>query len=375
MRYDRVGIITQEIMDAVNKAPTIGERDKYVSEALENMFGSYDWQKSFKMPQLLIFDGQIFPALLEYIHNWLRTKCLDIENVYLVTTHHRGIHKYWKRWCQTFQCKSFEVRECLITDTTNENCQWHQEGDITIPPIDFFKENKEITNSFSYYGGGWANDERDYLALKMLEFADTAEIDYLANFSSKENILAYTENINYFKNQADVDYISDTYDNYVSADGKLLLERKFFGEASQYEKLDYSGAQWEADRHCFASIVRETNNSTLHYSCLTEKTLRVFMHHSVVIPLGFDAVAEIENIGFWMPHDIIDYSYQSEPLFIDRVEGALNVMRNLMEKYTFSQLQEYHLKNIEKFQYNADLVNYHFKIGKRNPITTRRNII
>lgn len=374
MKYDLVGIIHNEIMDAINEAPTIGERNEYVSKTLEKILGDYDWGKSFSKRQVLVFDAQIFPALLEYIHNWLRTKCLDIENIYIVTTHHRGINKYWRRWCELFQCRSFQIKELLITNTVNEKCQWHQDY-ASLPSLDFFRENKEITNSFSYYGGGWRNDERDYLVLKMLEFADTAEIDYLAKFSDKENILAYTENITYFKNQPEIDYISEMYDRYVGPDGKLSLPKKFDGVSTQYEKIDYSGTQWKTDKHCFASIVRETNNSTLHYSCLTEKTLRVFLHHSVVIPLGFDAVVELENLGFWMPHDIIDYSYQNEPMFIDRVNGAVSVMRNLLEEHTFSQLQQYYIDNIDRFQYNAELVNYHIKMGQKHPITTRRNII
>lgn len=373
MRQDLVGIIHQEIMDAIQEAPTIGERNDYVSATLEKMFGSYDWQRSFEKPQALIFDGQIFPALLEYIHNWLRTKCLDIENVYLVITHHRGVQEYWKRWCEVFQCKSFQIKEHLITDTTNEKCQWHQNVDV-MPSRNFFKENKEISCSFSYYGGGWQSDERDYLALRMLEFADTAEIDYLASFSSKENVLAYTENITYFKDQEQVDYISEMYDKHVGSDGKLLVDKKFSTSSAQYEKIDYNGTQWEIDRHCFASVVRETNN-TLPYSCLTEKTLRAFMHHTVVIPIGYDAVKELENLGFWMPHDIINYSYQSKLLFVDRVNGAISVMRDLLEKYTFSQLQQYYLDNIDKFHYNADLVYYFIKKSQKNPLNTRRLII
>lgn len=373
MKFDLVGIIHQEIMDAITESPTIGERNDYVGATLEKMFGSYDWQKSFETPQVLIFDAQIFPALLEYTHNWLRTKCLDIENVHLVTTHHRGIHKYWKRWKEFHQCKSFQIKEYLITDTTNEKCLWHQKAGSN-PPLDFFTENKEITCSFSYYGGGWQNDERDYLALRMLEFADTAEIDYLASFSSKENILAYTENITYFKDQIQVDYISEAYDKYVGPDGKLSVDKRFSSSSKQYEEINYSGTQWEIDRHCFASIVRETNNST-HYSCLTEKTLRAFMHHQVVIPLGFEAISELENLGFWFPHDIIDYSYQSKPIFVDRVNGAVSVMRDLLATHTFPQLQQYYLDNQDKFQYNAELVYCFIKKSQRTPLIKRRSII
>jgi hypothetical protein len=188
----------------------------------------------------------------------------------------------------------------------------------------------------------------------MLEFSDIAEIDYIGQFSPKQQVLDYVEHLSYYKNQPEVEWISDTYDKFVNDTNALDISVEFPGER-KLDKLTFSGFQWEVDRHCWASVIRETINDDRYYS-LTEKTLRAFLHHTVPIPIGFGGVASLEKLGFWFPRDIIDYSYQSQPLFSDRVNGIVSALRKISKDYSFAQLQDFYLDNLQNFQHNAELV-------------------
>jgi hypothetical protein len=361
--HDYVGVIADELLECIKHAPMLQPKDLYIEEALENLFGNYNWSKSFSRTQILVYDEVLPSEILIALHKWLRKKCADIENVKLIITHHTGIQSWWRKWCQVHQERSFSIQEIFYTNRPRLialSMKWINDPQSVLKDTDFYLKQKNILKLFSYYGGSYTTREREYALLRFLKFQSIANIDFLADLASLQEILDYTENITYYKNQKEIDQISETY--------KTLLNNNFSGlripesTAVKLEEINFLGFQWHTDRHCWASVIRETHISE-KYSCVTEKTIRTFLHHCVAIPIGFQAVDDLEQLGFWFPHELIDYSYQYEDLFSNRISKLITTLDSLT-LIPLIELQKNYIDNIDKFQYNANLV---YKLYSTNP--------
>jgi hypothetical protein len=355
--YDIAGSISFQILDAITQSPAHLPKDPYIESALDQIFGNYDWSKSFTRLQVIVYDEVIPSEILPVLHKWLRRKTANISNIMLLITHHRGITRWWRQYCNTWHVESFRIQEIFFTNTNTEGNRWFKDMP-DIPSMDFFKTHKNIKHLFSYYGGSYSNLEREYLLLKMLELSDNSIIDFIGVVDNKQQIINYAEHITYYKNQIEIDALSDRYNRYIDSDGKLknINSISTNSKPTHIPKLfSFSGFQWEVDSTCFCCVVRETINSDV-YSCLTEKTLRAFLNHQTVIPLGYAAVKDLEEAGFWFPHDIIDYSYQFETKFSNRVNGMLNSIQTLLTLYSMQDLQEYFNLNLHNYYHNATVV-------------------
>ena len=350
---DLAGVIDHRLLTAVTQAPSHEPKLLYIEHELDQMFGNYDWTKSFSTPQRLVYDEAITSEILIAIHHWLRRQCADITNITLVTTHHLGIASWWKQYCSVMGQQSFSIQERLFTHADRFRQRWFD--NITeLPKRDWFANSKKIEQVFSYYGGTYATPERQYLVLTLLELSKVGSIDYLGKFESKDTVTAYSENINYYLDQAEIDQINELFDRHVSPSG-TLVQQNMPAPGIKNEPIGYQGIQWYTDSTCFASVVRETVVDD-RYSCVTEKTLRAFLHHMVVIPVTFQGVKELERMGFWFPHDIFDYSYQTESRFAYRTKHMINSIKQLIANLSISDMQQYYNDNIDKFHANAKLV-------------------
>jgi hypothetical protein len=81
MLENHVGTIGAELLYLITKVPKQEPKDLYVETALETMFGSHDWSRSFQVQQTIIYDEVLPVELLIIIHKWLRRKCVKIENI------------------------------------------------------------------------------------------------------------------------------------------------------------------------------------------------------------------------------------------------------------------------------------------------------
>ena len=350
---DLVGTITHALADAVNNAPALEPKLLYIEKALDRLFGSYDWTKSFHTPQILVHEELLTSEMIISIHHWLRRKCADISNITLVTTSHLGVAEWWSKYCSVMGHRSFSIQEKFYTHSDHWRPIWIDTM-AALPSREWFTQSKKIERVFSYYGGTYATLERQYLVLKLLELRDVGQIDYIGEFTTKDTVLAYSENINYYLDQFDIDQIDKLFDQYVSFDGKLT-QQNLPALGLKNERIRYQGVQWETDSKCFASVVRESVLDGV-YSCVTEKTLRSFVHHMMVIPVTFQGVKELEQMGFWFPHDIFDYSYQTESRFAYRTKHMINSIKQLIANLSISDMQQYYNDNIDKFHANAKLV-------------------
>lgn len=358
MEFDYVGIIRPELLQAVAKdAPTVGPKDVWVERRLDDMFGSYDWTRSFDRPQILVYDEIMLSEILIIMHQWLRRRSARIDNIHLVVTHHPGIARWWNQWCNAMQERSFQIREWFFIKSP----RWHQlfANSPALQPLQFYQTHKQISRTFSYYGGSWRSTEREYLALKFMPFSPRAFVDCLFRFGDRQELLAYAEHVNYYENQSQIEQLAQAYDQHVSAQGMIAKSpQPEISKPREVElrAIDLQGFQWGVDQTCWASVVRETQNNE-RFSCATEKTVRAFLHHCAVIPLGFRAVQDLEDLGFWFPHDRFDYSYQHEPLFARRIERLLESLDRLSQ-VPVADLQKHYDQNCDRFHANAQRIHH-----------------
>ena len=349
-QLDTALVIKHELLQSVSNAPINDPKDLYVKQTLDKLFEQYDWTSTFSSPTFILYDEVITSEILIILHKWLRMKCASIENIFLITTHHTGISQWWKQWCDCFCEKSFNIIEFFFTRSAN--CEKHFRNTKQHYDLDLYRNNKKITKLFSFYGGTFCTNERAFLTLSMLKFQDCASIDFFSQFPPKKTLIDYLENITFYLRQKEIDTISDLYDQYVT-NRIFLLNAQYSRKIN--EPIDFCGLHWNIDKCSWSTVIRETYNSDC-FSTITEKTLRACIYHTVLIPIGFNSVRDLSALGFWFPHDMIDYSYQSEPVFASRVDKLQNSLTKVVKNNSMHQLHQHYHDNIHLFQHNAQIV-------------------
>jgi len=137
-----------------------------------------------------------------------------------------------------------------------------------------------------------------------------------------------------------IDFIEERW-NHNRECYSLITEKKI-----KYKKY----LQFNIDKNCFATVIRETSQD-LPWTDISEKTLRTFLNYVVAIPLGYKSVDYLKEYGFWFPDDLIDYSYQYEPFFIDRCMKVFKIIEKL-ESIKKCELNQYFIDNIDNFDHN-----------------------
>lgn len=366
-----VGAISYELIDVLTDAPILEHKTKYMIPVLEELFKGVDWSKSFETPLVIIYDEVLITEILIGIHSWLRTKCADIENITIVTSHHCGVQRWWKQWCDVHQQRSFSIAELSFGYSHHMNKRPDaynltpyplpetRQPDFPLPimpDLTNIANRKNILYHFNIYGGTYPSSDRMYIILRLLELRDHGVVDYIGTVSDKQTILNYVEEITYFKNQTEINAISNMYDRYI-VNNRLIKQELKFDISYMPVKNDpfFSGYQYDVDNHCFASVVRETIN--FHpYSTVTEKTLKAFLHHLAVIPITYRAVDDLEAQGFWFPHDVIDYSYQSQSDSGRRINMMIDAIKQMIKKFSTDDLNRYYQENLNHFHHNTKLV-------------------
>lgn len=344
--YIIAGRITSELIPVT----TMGVDESY--SILESLLANVDWTQGFYKPMVLFSDEPFTSSELFHLHSYLLKKSTNIENIFLVTTHHLGIKQWWNDWKTLYRQKSFNIIEWMHC-----NCyewQWYYNNIVLIDKDKILDIKKKIDYVFSYYGGD-SHYDRCYMVLKMLGANKNklGSVDFYGKtFLPLNEIIGNVEYMTYFQNQQEIDKIIELYNENVF-NGNLLLEINDVVKKNQ--PIDYEGLQWSIDRRSFATVVRETRNTGV-YPCVTEKTLRGFLYFCVVIPTNYQAVKFLEKRGFWFPHDIINYNYQNHASLVGRMNGITEVIDNLSTQFTNADLENYFQKNIDNFYQNAKLV-------------------
>lgn len=361
----------------------------------DQSFGDIDWSVSFNKSIAVVCDEAIQVSALEIFHQWLMKRCVDITNVWLLTTHHWGISDWWQNHNRLLCRRSFHVRECHITwsyktwgyvtqeqmsQALIQGYQWHEQ------------RLSQISKYFGYQGGSQQTFANQYVALRLAEYQQWARIDCLARWYHKHDLIGYAEWASCFKDQATIDKISIYYDNLVDA-GTLSTriepdpdcfewERRYGQNSNDWAVQDIVASRtrinifgtvpnmfnkvgsfgranpiWASQsKHTFALVVRETLFDT-PYITFTEKTYSPMAFLQPVIPIGYRAVDHLRSLGFWMIDDIIDFGFQHTPYLHDRITGLVEQLGNMIAKYSMDDLRDYLEYNKHNLLHNVQVIN------------------
>ena len=230
-------------------------------ELFDHVFGNYDWSRSFTKTQVIYSDDLITPDTLIHFHEYLRKKCVNIENIMFMICGSQGADEWWQQWCLQAREQSFRVCTWPVSESV-----WIKKytNGIVEPNWDNMWQTKilNLTQLFSIYGGSYAKRDRCFLTLRLCELYDYGFVDFMGNFTNKQQLIDYTEHITYFKNQKEVDYVTDLYNQYIDSHGQLKRRDKLVNyPAVKDDKFSTDTMQWYIDQQCIFNIIRETDDS------------------------------------------------------------------------------------------------------------------
>jgi hypothetical protein len=141
---------------------------------------------------------------------------------------------------------------------------------------------------------------------------------------------------------------------------KLLDQRKTLtfnhDRINSHPGVGNHGFIWDIDNQSPCHIIRETEN-TLPYTIVSEKSAKPFLHFQFPLPIsGINAVQKFEELGFQMPHSIINYEYQKDPIFYSRVQKLCRELIRIQNTYTLSDLEDQLNDHREILQYNYNYI-------------------
>ena len=336
-----------------------------IHRALDRLFATVDWSRSFDHPLAIIYDEVLKPEAVIEWHWWLRTKCADIKNIYLFLTHSIGTQAWWTEWCHAQRQQSFTIVDHLPSP------KWVKRYIANNPHLPSNTNTQQVSDKinatnfyFSYFGGsskpiqasatGTADPfvDRLYLTLEMLDFDQHALIDFAGLPGDFDRVEQYVEYITYFKDQSAVDRIRNQYHKFFTNNQlkARFQELGFESDTSLELTFKLSGFEYQVNHQCFASVIRET----LLDGCIntfTEKTCRPFFNYCMAIPTGYCAVEQLQQRGFWFPTDLIDYSYQYERDFYQRIQLLKHSLSQLT-KHPIGTLKQYALEHVDDLYQN-----------------------
>jgi hypothetical protein len=327
------------------------------TDELPECFLNYNWNSSHDHPLVVFYDERVTVRTLEVLHNYFRQQSCDIENIIVVTSHGLGISDWWNDYVSLCHDRSFKIKEWLFV----RSIQWQKYFlDLKVP--DKKDLSKDIQRFFNSYSGTNPKVDRQYLSLKLRGLGDMGLVDMISEFAiTKQQLINHAYYLGYFKNINEEQCIGSLYDRYVH-DRRLVVDPMV--DAIQTNKtkdeiFDFQGSQYQLDRVCLATVVNETDNSQ-PWCMVSEKTLRPFWHHNVVVHPGYQAISRLQAQGFWFPDDIIDYSYQHEPDWLTRTNLMIQSLERTHHKMS-GRYQEYWSDNYQQFRSNALLLERYYR--------------
>jgi hypothetical protein len=307
-------------------AEELDNKEPFVHEWLDANITT-DLTRSFDENLIFVYDETLPAEILMYIHTWFHRQCCDITNITFLTTHTRGLNEWYQNYLGVAGQRGFRVVEAtwlsvLFWDTSRLDT-------ITAPPPQWHL--KTFQNYFSFYGGTRSSLEQDLLAAMACTRQHLGRIEYMGQFKSDtERFYGYAEQSTYFKRAAEVQKLVDIKNN---------TELPIAPASQRFDAFDYDSVQWNIDKYSVCQLIRETCTDS-QFSILTEKTLRAFLHFQIPLPLsGVGTVRHLEKLGFKFLDEMIDYSYQDEPVYFDRIEQALCEIDSLANRYTLLELE------------------------------------
>ena len=230
---------------------------------------------------------------------------------------------------------------------------WYQDIDL-LSSDDIIQRRRGLDRHFVLNSGRTSHhyDERYrkiVLWLALRQWQHTAVVDYQPKCESLETLLELFADAQLSKHQ--VEFYLQQYCTWVDMNTYQAIDQ-----------LPYNAQPlrdwWPQERdiwlQCFANVARESHIDQ-GFNIISEKTMRAFRLHQMVIPTGYQALTQLEDLGFKFDKDFFDYSYQNEYDVMQLVWQLKNSMDKWISRNDIESLRDYYSKNIKLFLHNADL--------------------
>ena len=311
-----------------------------IHRELDSIFSGVDLTKSFNEKIVIVYDEIMYLEILLGLHSWLFKKSCNIENIVLVVTHHIGISEWYNQYLKLYSIKGVKLLEAPLLAhryLTRFN---------TIKPFKLINRDNTLNYYFSFYGGTHNSWERDFLTACMIK-TNMGFVDYMCGFSEPmEKFDNYLEQLFMFMNRKTMDEILSIRNTAQFDDSK----DKMFNE-----KFSNDGYQYRIDSQCAGQVIRESLNG-LPYSSITEKTIRSFLHQQIPIPLGIKNVENLSKLGFDMGYNVINYDYQFEGNFLERIIKVCDELILLKNTYTLTDINDIMIDKKDLIEYNYNYI-------------------
>lgn len=339
VKFEIIGTFISELLEQVVLIPS-GNKESALHSFFDKFFAGANLLDSFDHKLVIINDEVFNTEVLVALHTWFSKKCCNIKNIVYIPLSSVGVADWYQQYLKLFGYgnRGFKVVEAPML-FKNGPGYFQDTKHITAP-------TKQYNYYYTSYGGTYNSLPRDLLIASLLTVDCPSGVDYLANFTTDSSLLEnYFESTTSFCDRDRVD--------------KLLLatKRQFndFGPRGD-EHIDFNGFQYSLDNQAFAQVVRETTDDD-QWGSFTEKTVRAFLHRQAVVPIsGYASKDTLENLGFKFV-DIINYNqYQYESNYGDRCRALCNVLQDLADNYSLTQLNDYYIANRDIFDYNFNYI-------------------
>jgi hypothetical protein len=329
-----------ELLEGVDNAPVGEYKEKYIHNWLDENIDKNLLLKSFDHKVILVYDEVITIEILEFLHLWFKKNACNIKNIIVILTHSYSLSNWYTQYCNLYGCTGFTIISVPWIYAFYFSF-WRDKFEI--------KKNKQYPHKqlefyFDYYGGQQSSYSRDFTAAALLTVPVSKNVEYLAGYRSTiEEFDAYLEQISGFCNRDMCDEILAARKN--KKFSNLLLSN------SISNMLGVSN-QIIGNKTAF-TVIRETLYDEPILT-LTEKTLKAFLDMIIPMPIGFKSIDGLTELGFKFDHSLIDYSYQHEIVFFDRILRLIKEIARLSNTYTLQELSEriYNNKSIVEYNYN-----------------------
>ena len=340
-KYEISGYLTVELLNVVTNAPAAEHKEVYIHRFLDEYFKDTDLTKSFYKKLLIVYEEALTVEILQCLHRWFIRRCCNIENINLVVIYQIGVEHWYQKYLDLSGEPGFRIIEVPWAETqatTN-----HQ---LCVPKLDKNLINKKIKYYFCCYGGTYPSLERDVI-IAALSKLDCSHNDYCGFGSTDFEFDSYLEQLTYFRNRNLVDELIDKKNT--------IVFNQISDRYSTFKNY-FSGHQWEVNKVTAIQVIRETINDS-PFTTVTEKTIKAILNLQFLMPFsGVSAIDNLENLGFRFPREIIDYSYQYEKGFLNRLLCLIDQIESIQKKYTLKQMEEQLLDNSDMLYYNYELI-------------------
>lgn len=313
-------ILFDELINYTAAHPSSDAIVEYLNEYIDQLY----LEKSFHTKIIFVYNEVLWPKILIEIHEWFINQPCRLDNIYFVSAFTVGAARWYSQYCHMMNQPSMNFIDVP--------CYWA----LLLPQL----RNSSLTGSpcigrdlkyfYDYFGGNKSTSENKFLAAVFHMDRPHGLVEFRGGYGDDlDNMQTYLERITAY---SDPDTVKQIIEQIIQGSDCIdpVDYQQIYTEVLEFHKTTGSAI----------NVIRETYNNS-PFTVLTEKTLKCFCRQQIPLPLSYYGVKNLESIGFQFNHDLIDYSYQSEPIFYKRILLARKELRTLINKYTLNQLTEY----------------------------------